>query len=166
MRKFGLSLLLTLGMVIMAAATASAVDLATIPGSQVSTTGSPYDGIFYGYVHGDDASQAQIALKLDQQDEFVQGYLFLGEGLYVDGGICGGAYIPAGAQLISGEISPGNPNQLITSISFTVRNKDVSVNLTSELSADGEFLTAQAAIDLPWICARDPSLHGTLSRVD
>jgi hypothetical protein len=166
LRKFTLSLILTLGMLLLAAVNTPAADLAENPVSHASTTGSLYGGTFYGYVHGDNASQAQIALKLEPQDETFRGYVYLGEGLYVDGGICGGAYVPAGVQLISGEISPGNPNQLTTTMSFTVKNMDVSVDLIGELSADGEVLTAQAAIDLPWICARDPSLLGTLSRVE
>jgi hypothetical protein len=124
----------------------------------------PYEGIFYGYVYGDEGSRAPMALGLTHRGDIVSGKVYLGEGLYVDGGVCGGVNVPKVLQSASGKSESEDPNRMHASTSFKVSNFQITANLISRLSADGESLTAEAEIDLPWLCGRDPLLTGKLSR--
>ena len=127
-------------------------------------TPGPYEGVFSGKVHGDKGSQAPIALKLIHRNEDVEGSLTLGEGLYVHGGRCGGAKIPSSEQCFSVKTQPGKPNQVSTRFTVTVSKLKVGLNFESMLSDDGNMITSNISIDLPWICGRDPVLKGTLYR--
>ena len=134
--------------------------------SSSTTVVGPFEGTFYGYVNGDNGSKAPIILELTHQGDEVQGRVGLGEGLYVDAGICGATYIPSVVQYANGKTQPGNPNQLLTHLSFNVSNFEISADLAGEISKDGKTITAEANIDLPWICGSDPELYGTLSRIE
>ncbi len=125
----------------------------------------PFEGEFYGVLHGDNNSHTPIALQMTHRDGVVNGKVYLGEGLYVDAGVCGKTEIPSMVRSASGKTLANNPNKLVVDTGFNVSGFTVGVDLTSTVSADGETLNASASIDLPWICGRDPSYSGTLSRI-
>ena len=129
------------------------------------TTAGPYEGIFFGFVYGDNNTRAPLALQMTHRNGAVQGNIYLGEGLYVDAGVCGKSEIPPMKQYASGATLPNNPNQMSVQTMVNVSGLDIGVNLNSIVSADGETLTADASIDLPWICGSDPSFSGTLERI-
>lgn len=160
MKKIILSLLIAMMTVSMAAFSVSAA-----PSPSAETHVGPYEGIFYGVVQGDKNSRAPMALQLTHRDGVVQGKVYLGEGLYVDGGVCGGVNVPSGIQYASGKTIPSNPNHLGARSTFNVSNINVAVSLNGDLSPDGEVLNANAKIDLPWFCGTDPQLSGTLNKI-
>jgi len=125
----------------------------------------PYEGTFSGYVYGDRGNRVPIMLEMIHRRGTVTGTVNLGEGLYVDGGRCGGAYIPAGVQSAGGETLSTDPNRLQAGTTFRVSGFQISAELDSVISPDGENLTAQAKIDLPWLCGRDPLLEAELSKI-
>ena len=47
---------------------------------------------------------------------------------------------------------------------FDVGGFDLAVDFESNISADDDVITAEAAVDLPWFCGRDPALTATLHR--
>ena len=122
----------------------------------------PYEGTFHGIVYGDNGSSAPLSLQLTHQDDDVQGSLALGAGLYVKGGICGGAYVPSGVQYASGKSDPGDPGRLVASAKVDVDRFDITVRLESDVSPNGDVIQAKAKLDLPWFCGRDPVLDATL----
>jgi len=122
----------------------------------------PFDGSFNGMVHADKNTKAPLSLVLTHKGNQVEGNLFLGEGLYVDGGMCGSGYIPASTQFAAGKTSAKNPRQLSATSTFKVNGVNVKVILDSEVSANGKQIDAKAKIDLPWFCGGDPVLDGTL----
>jgi len=124
----------------------------------------PYEGTFHGAVYGDRGSSAPLTLELTHRGNQVEGYVFLGEGLYVDGGFCGTVSVPATTQYIGGQTVLGNPKRLVATPTFDAGGFDVSVDFESYVSADGNVIAAQATFDLPWFCGRDPALTGTLYR--
>ncbi len=128
-------------------------------------TAGPYQGTFSGYVYGDRGSRAEIMLETTHVGDKVEGTVTLGEGLYVDGGRCGGAYIPAGEQAANGQTLRGYPNRLQAGVAFRVSGLQISATLDSQISTDRESLTAEAKIDLPWLCGRDPLLKAELSKI-
>jgi hypothetical protein len=128
------------------------------------TTPGPFEGVFSGSVRGDNGSQAPIALKVTHRDEKVEGSLTIGEGLYVNGGRCGGAQIPFTEQYFSVKTHPEKPHQLSTQVKVKVSKYKVGVNFVSLISEDGSKITSRVSIDLPWICGRDPVLTGVLYR--
>jgi hypothetical protein len=144
----------------------SAVSVARAAPAPITARGAgPYQGTFSGYVYGDRGSRAPISLDLTHVGDKVSGEVTLGEGLYVDGGRCGGAYIPAGEQAASGETLRADPNRLQAAVDLKVSGLQISATLDSQISADGESLTAQAVIDLPWLCGGDPVLEAELSKI-
>ena len=124
-----------------------------------------YKSEYSGYVQGDKGSKASIQLELTQTGEQIVGEVDLGEGLYIDGGICGRAYVPAVTQEFSAETLPGHPNQLSTHLVFEISNIEVTVELDAEMVDDGSAINAEAKIDLPWLCGRDPVIRGNLYRI-
>ena len=124
----------------------------------------PYQGQFAGYVSGDQGSQAPIALDLKHNGEEITGKVSIGEGLFIDGGMCGSVAVPAAEQMVTGRTIPGHPDQLDTKLTFDVSNLKITVNLEGQISTDGEKIEAQASIDLPWLCGRDPVLVGEFER--
>jgi hypothetical protein len=145
--------------------TAGTVFAAEAPAPSNSSNSGPFEGIFYGIVNGDINSRAPLALQMTHRDGVVSGRLYLGEGLYVNAGVCGKTEIPSMVQSASGSTLPGNPNKLAAHTNFNVSGFDIGVDLTSTISADGKTLNAKTSIDLPWICGRDPSFSGTLNRI-
>ncbi|UCF27910.1 MAG: hypothetical protein JSW42_15005 [Chloroflexota bacterium] len=143
-------------------ATAFAADGQAI---STSTNVGPYEGVFSGVLYGDNNSSAPIALQMTHRNGVVSGRVYLGEGLYVNAGMCGKTKIPSMVQSASGRTLSSNPNKLVVNTSFNVSGFDVGVDLTSTVSADGKTLNAGTKIDLPWICGRDPSYSGTLYRI-
>jgi hypothetical protein len=131
--------------------------------STVMTPG-PYEGVFSGSVRGDNGSQAPIALKLTHRNEHVEGSLSLGEGLYVNGGRCGGAKIPSSEQYFVVKTQPGKPHHLSTQLKVNVSKYKIGLNLETVISEDGNTITSKVCVDLPWVCGRDPVLRGTLYR--
>ena len=125
----------------------------------------PYEGVFSGVLYGDNNSRAPIALQMTHRNGVVNGRLYLGEGLYVNAGRCGKTQIPPMVQSANGRTLASNPNKMVVNTSFNVSGFNIGVDLTSTVSADGQTLNAGTSIDLPWICGRDPSYSGTLSRI-
>lgn len=122
----------------------------------------PFTGTFVGTIEGDNNSSAPIILKLEQDGSEVVGTASLGKGLYVDGGSCGGAYVPTGTQTTTGKVSAKNPDLLTSSMKINVSGFNVTINLVGEL--DDDVLDAQAKIDLPWLCGTDPVLTTQLEK--
>jgi hypothetical protein len=147
------------------AGTVLAADLTEIPNNTDPAVIGPYEGVFYGIVTGDNNSNALMALQMTDRNGVVEGKIYLGEGLYIDAGVCGKTEIPSVQQYATGQTLPDNPNEMSVNSTVNVSGFDIGVELHSIVSADGETLTAQASIDLPWICGRDPSFSGTLERV-
>jgi hypothetical protein len=158
---FGLlaAMLLVSGLAI---GTASAAEVST--STAVNAVG-PYEGVFSGVLYGDNNSRAPIALQMTHRDGVVNGRLYLGEGFYVDAGRCGGTTIPAMSQSASGKTLASDPSKLPINTSFNLGGFNIGVNLNSRVSADGDTLNVSTSIDLPWLCGRDPSYSGTLTRI-
>lgn len=157
---------MTLAVIFLGITNASASGISPAPISSTITTPGPYEGIFSGNVSGDNSSQAPITLELTHRGEDVEGVVSLGEGLYVNAGMCGGASIPSSEQSFTVKTQPGTPRELSTQLAFNVGNYQVGVDLESLISDDGKMITSQVGIDLPWICGRDPMLTGTLYRTE
>jgi hypothetical protein len=166
LKKLGLILVITFAFSILGIARASAAELSATSSSSTLTTPGPYEGIFSGYVSSDNGSQAPITLDLTHRGEDVEGVVTLGEGLYVDAGMCGGANIPSSEQEFAVKTELGKPNHLSTQLTFDVSGYQIGVNLESLITNDGKTITSQANIDLPWICGRDPILTGTLFKAE
>lgn len=147
------------------AGTVFATESATSPSDTGSTIAGPFEGIFYGEIHGDNNSRAPIALQMTHRDGVVNGRLYLGEGLFVDAGRCGRTQIPSMAQSASGRTVASNPNQLAVNTTFNLSGFNIGANLNSSISADGNTLSANVSIDLPWICGRDPSYSAALQKI-
>ena len=124
----------------------------------------PYEGTFQGIVYGDEASKAPLTMDLTHRGNQVEGQVSLGEGLYVDAGWCGAVTIPATAQYVEGQTVRWNPKRLVTNPTFDVGGFQLTVDFESNVSADGNTITAKAKVDLPWLCGRDPVLIGTAYR--
>lgn len=122
----------------------------------------PYEGTFNGTIYGSNGSSAPITIVATHRGSDVDGTIFLGEGLVVDAGFCGKGALPATAQAASGETSARNPKHLEASSTFNVSGQSVTVYLESDVS--GDVLSAEARIDVPWVCGRDPVLTGKLYR--
>lgn len=133
---------------------------------EVDTAGAvgPYEGSFRGVAHGDGGTSALLTLDLTHRGNLVKGELFLSEGLYANGGFCGTVFLPATARLIEGQTVVGNPRRLVANPTFDVGGFDLAVDFESNISADDDVITAEAAVDLPWFCGRDPALTATLHR--
>ena len=166
MKRVIIGLLLTVGAVLAATATASAAgkDERPNPNPKPKAEGL-FDGTFQGTIYGDKGSSAPIQLQLSQDGRQVVGNVELGSGLYVNGGMCGAGYVPGGAQSAGGQVSASNPRRLYAESSFKVSGFKVTIDLVGVASADGKEVDAQAKIDLPWLCGRDPVLSGTLYRI-
>ena len=124
----------------------------------------PFEGTFSGVIYGDKGSQAPLTIKMDQDGNDVLGTLTLGSGLYVNGGRCGGGYIPATSQYAVGRIDKSNPNALEASTAIKFSGLKINIYLEGLLSKNGETLNAEALVDLPWLCGRDPVIEATLTK--
>jgi opacity protein-like surface antigen len=146
----------------MSATLAFAASASAAPDVPKTTNSKPFDGTFNGKIYGDKGTSAPISLVLTHKGSEVEGNVFIGEGLYIDGGMCGAGYIPAASQSATGQSSAKNPRHLSANSIFKVSGVNVKLNLNGDLSANGEQLKANATIDLPWFCGGDPVITGTL----
>jgi hypothetical protein len=124
----------------------------------------PYEGTFHGVAYGDRGSSAPLSLELTHRGSQVKGNVYLGEGLHVSAGFCGSVNLPAAAQRIEAQTSFLNPKRLVADPTFDAGGFHLTVDFETNVSADGEVITAKAKVDLPWFCGRDPVLTGTLYR--
>lgn len=124
----------------------------------------PYEGTFQGIARTEGNSRAPLALDLTHRDNQVQGIVTLGKGLHVDAGWCGSVDLPALSAEVTAETVPGNPRRLEASPTFDAGGFDLTVEFESILLGDGDVIQAQAKVDVPWFCGRDPVLSGTLFR--
>lgn len=129
-----------------------------------STSGELFEGTYEGTLTGDDGSEAPVTLMLTQRGRAITAQIAVGRGLVVDGGVCGLAAVPAGEQTGLGRVSPAAPRHLDATAEMEVEGFTVGLRLTGELSRDGQTLTSETRIDLPWLCGRDPVITGELSR--
>jgi len=141
-----------------------AVGASAAPSVDASSEAGPYEGLFRGTAHGDGVSTAPLLLSLTHSGNQVEGIVYLGEGLYVDGGFCGNVSVPATAQYVEGRTAFRNPRQLAVTPTFDVNGFELTVDFESTVSADGDTIEAEAKVDLPWFCGRDPVLTATLDR--
>lgn len=125
----------------------------------------PFTGTFEGTLQGDGGSSAPVTLTLAQDGASVSGEITVGQGLAVDAGNCGSAAVPSGAQRASGQADASDPNHLAAAATFDVQGISVTANLDARLDPATGALAAQAMIDLPFLCGRDPVISGTLARV-
>jgi len=166
MKKIMLGMLAALVSVFgLTAGSVLAADVAASSGFASVTKAGPFEGTFYGVIQGDNNSRAPIALQMTHRDGLVNGKLYLGEGLFVDAGRCGKTSIPSMARSASGKTYASNPNKLAMNTIFNVSGFNIGANINSSVSADGNTLNAKVAVDLPWICGRNPSYSGTLQRI-
>jgi hypothetical protein len=145
------------------------VILATLSGGVAAATGGPstgavgpYEGTFYGIAHGDRNTYAPVSLDLTHRGGWVEGSLSLNEGLYVDGGICGAVNLPATEQTVEGWTESEEPGHLEASPTIDVGTFDLTVDFESDVTEMGDIITAEAKVDLPWFCGRDPVLTANL----
>jgi hypothetical protein len=134
------------------------------PNNDTLPQAGPYEGIFYGMIQGDRESQAPIVIALKQRGEEISGTIYLGEGLFIDGGVCGKVNVPSTQQAARGINNATDPNRLQAKTTFNVSGFQLDASLNSLLSADGNTLTAIAKADLPWFCGTDPTLKANLQR--
>lgn len=148
-------------------ASAQAAPVRPATGSTVTTTsGGLFTGSFEGVLYGDDGSEAPVVLELVQTGRDVTGEITVGRGLIIDGGNCGVVEVPATSQTATGKTTAGAPRNLDAAAAFKVQGLTVTINLDSELSRDGQDISAEARIDLPWLCGRDPVIAGEFTRAD
>jgi hypothetical protein len=135
-----------------------------IIGEDVTVVASGFSGTFEGTLTSDSGSSAPASLTLLQDGLTVSGTINVGQGLVVDGGNCGQTTVPAGNVSANGQLDPATPNRLDAGSMFNVQGLAIELRLVGDLSADGQTLTAQATIDLPLLCGRDPVISGTFMR--
>ena len=123
-----------------------------------------YTGAFAGTLTSDDGSTAPVSLNLTQSGTTVTGDIAIGDGLTIDGGNCGAQAIPAGARSVSGQTDPSNPNHIEVSAGYEVQGFNITANLRGDLSPDGNTLTGQIDLSLPFLCGRNPVITGSLVR--
>ena len=119
----------------------------------------PFEGTFIGEITGDKNSHAPLKIDLNQEGNNVSGILNLGSGLYVDGGHCGGGYIPATIQFAEGQVNGRNIDGDTT---IKIAGIKVTIELDGQLSSDGETIEAEAKVNLPWFCGGDPVVEAAL----
>ncbi len=134
------------------------------PNQPATTSGGPFTGTFSGYLVGDRGSRAPVEMELVQTGREVEGTLTIGTGLIVNGGNCGVAAVPTGTQTAVGRTSATNLRHIDAATSVAVSGLTVKIDLDGDLSRDGETLTAEAEIDLPWLCGRDPMITGVFAK--
>ena len=148
-------------------ASAQAAPVSPATRSTVATaSGGLFTGSFEGVLYGDDGSEAPVVLELVQNGRDVTGEITVGRGLLIDGGNCGVVEVPETTQTAVGKTTAQAPRALDAQASFKVQGIAVTINLDGQLSRNGEDLTAEARIDLPWLCGRDPVVTGAFARAD
>jgi opacity protein-like surface antigen len=124
----------------------------------------PYEGTFHGTAYGDYGSSAPMTLELTHRGDRVEGYVSLGQGLNVNGRFCGSSAVPADTLYARGRTESTNPHRLTARSTFEVQGMDITADLESNVSVDGNTIAAKVRLDLPWFCGRDPVLTGTLHK--
>jgi hypothetical protein len=134
------------------------------PAAVIAGPVGPYEGSFRGVARGDGGTSALLTLDLIHRGDQVEGDVLLSEGLYVDGGFCGTVVVPATKLHMEGQTEARNPKRLIASPTFDAGGFDLTVDFESNVSADGDTISAEAKVDLPWFCGRDPAFSGAVYR--
>ena len=134
------------------------------PGVEKVGAVGPYEGNFGGIAYGGKGSRAPLTLELTHQGSQVEGAVSIGEGLYVDAGLCGSFDLPAIDASIEGQTMDGNPRRLEASPAFDAGAFELTVDFESEVSASGRVIVSRANVDLPWFCGPDPVITGVLLR--
>ena len=139
---------------------------ATLPvvGGGDSGGAAAFNGAFAGTLTSDDGSTAPVNLNLTQTGSTVAGDISIGEGLTIDGGNCGAQAIPAGSRSVSGQVDPSNPNHIEVSAGYEVQGFTITAELIADLAPDGNSLTGQIDLSLPFLCGRNPVITGSLAR--
>ena len=125
------------------------------------TSNNPFEGTFSGFVFGDRDSQAPMKIELKQNGNDIIGTIALGKGLYIDGGRCGGGYLPSTIQSAEGEVKD---HEIEAETEVKVSGIKVVIELEGELSSDGETIEAEARVNIPWVCGPDPVISTVLVR--
>jgi len=133
------------------------------PGGSGGASGG-FNGAFSGALTANNGSSAPATLTVTQSGDAVSGRLDIGNGLTIDGGICGVVAVPAGAQDAAGAVDPANPNRLATAVRVPVAGLDITAALVAEVAADGNTIAARVDIDLPFFCGRDASIDGLFNK--
>lgn len=126
--------------------------------------GTDFTGEWIGVLSGDDNSSAPVTLDLVQTGREVEGTITAGPGLFLDGGRCGEAEVPSGEQSAAGQVDRRDPNKLTAEAQVEVSGLNITIKLTGLLAPGGRTLAADALIDLPRLCGRDPVVAGTFVR--
>jgi hypothetical protein len=134
------------------------------PAEAASGVTGPYEGTFRGAAYGDKGSSARLELELLHRGSNVTGTVSIGDGLHVDGGLCGAVDIPALSQSIAGETLGTDAHRMEANPVFEVGGLDLKVDFESNVSLTGNVISARVKIDLPWFCGRDPMLTARLYR--
>lgn len=162
MKKFILGIIAVIGIFAATAVFGATAVSGVSAAPELSGKVGPYEGTFNGTVYGSNGSKAPFTLVMTDRDGDVSGTAFVGEGLYINGGICGSGFVPATSQAAAGNTMPGKPNQLNATTTFDIEGIPVTVNLESTVA--GGVIDAEAQIDLPWFCGSDPVLTAELTR--
>ena len=166
MNRSQINVLFFLSLIMIALMTFFVASAQAAPVRPTATSGGLFTGSFEGVLYGDDGSEAPVMLELVQNGRDVTGEITVGRGLIIDGGNCGVVEVPATSQTATGKTTATAPRHLDATAALKVQGISVTINLDSELSRDGEDIAAEAKIDLPWLCGRDPVINGEFTRAD
>ncbi len=133
-------------------------------GSTLANKTEPFEGTFIGTVLGDRDSETAVRLELVQHGELIKGEMTLEDGLYIDGGFCWRGYLPEGVFSASGSSMAKDPYSIKATYTQEFNGVPITGNLDAMLSRDGETLTAEVEIDLPWFCGKDPVFQVSAQR--
>ena len=125
-----------------------------------------FTGVFEGTVAGDANSSAPVKADLIQNGAQVSGTVAIGDGLLVDvgSGFCPGLQaVPVTTMDLSSQTLPNNPYRLEENTTIQVQGFDIGVQVIANASEDGETVTVQLNLAIPWPC-RSIALASTLSR--
>jgi len=131
-----------------------------------ATSGGLFTGTFKGVMLGDDDSRAPVTLELMQDGRAVTGAIVVGRGLLIDGGNCGLVEVPVTTQIATGTTTARAPRMLSAETGMKVQGLAITIELDGQLSRGGKTITAEARIDLPWLCGRDPVITGEFDRTE
>jgi hypothetical protein len=142
--------------------------LATGGALAASSSGNPDPGIvtgtYHGTIFGDRESQAEIELNLTQKGDEIVGDLILDEGLFIDAGRCWSGYLPAGAFSTGGSPLVDDSHRFEAIYTYEFSGIPITGYLTGAISPDGDELSAEVEIDIPWFCGSDPVLQVSAER--
>lgn len=128
---------------------------------------APFTGVFEGTVAGDANSSALVKADLIQNGAQVSGTVVIGDGLLIDvgSGFCPGLQaVPATTMDLSSQTLPNNRYRLEENTTIQVQGFDIGVQVIANATEDGETVTVQLNLAIPWPC-RSIALASTLSKV-